>query len=64
MKNAEKKAPPTTESHPHADPSSPDKHFDEDEPESVRSGSQTAQDRDHSIRGGDNQTGPMKEFPT
>ena len=35
-----------------------------DEAESVRSGSQTAQDRDHTIRGGDNHTGPMKEFPT
>lgn len=36
----------------------------EDEAESVRSGSQTAQDRDHTIRGGDDHTGPMKEFPT
>ncbi len=35
-----------------------------DEAESIRSGSQTAQDRDHTIRGGDNHTGPMKEFPT
>ncbi len=36
----------------------------EDEAESIRSGSQTAQDRDHTIRGGDDHTGPMKEFPT
>ena len=35
-----------------------------DEAEHIRSGSQTAQDRDHTIRGGDNRTGPMKEFPT
>jgi hypothetical protein len=35
-----------------------------DEAETIRSGSQTAQDRDHTIRGGDNRTGPMKEFPT
>jgi hypothetical protein len=35
-----------------------------DEAESIRSGSQTAQDRDHTIRGGDDHTGPMKEFPT
>jgi hypothetical protein len=35
-----------------------------DEAESIRSGSQTAQDRDHTIRGGDDRTGPMKEFPT
>lgn len=35
-----------------------------DEAENVRSGSQTAQDRDHTIRGGDNRTAPMKEFPT
>ena len=35
-----------------------------DSAEEVRSGSQTAQDRDHTIRGGDNKTGPMKEFPT
>jgi len=35
-----------------------------DEAESIRSGSQTAQDRDHTIRGGDSHTGPMKEFPT
>jgi hypothetical protein len=35
-----------------------------DEAENIRSGSQTAQDRDHTIRGGDNHTGPMKEFPT
>jgi hypothetical protein len=35
-----------------------------DEAESIRSGSQTAQDRDHTIRGGDNRTAPMKEFPT
>jgi len=37
-------------------------HFDE--AETIRSGSQTAQDRDHTIRGGDNRTAPMKEFPT
>ena len=35
-----------------------------DEAEHIRSGSRTAQDRDHTIRGGDNRTGPMKEFPT
>ncbi len=35
-----------------------------DEAETIRSGSQTAQDRDHTIRGGDDRTGPMKEFPT
>ena len=35
-----------------------------EEAEIVRSGSQTAQDRDHTIRGGDDRTAPMKEFPT
>ena len=35
-----------------------------DEAETIRSGSQTAQDRDHTIRGGDDRTAPMKEFPT
>jgi hypothetical protein len=35
-----------------------------DEAETIRSNSQTAQDRDHTIRGGDNRTAPMKEFPT
>jgi hypothetical protein len=37
---------------------------DNEDAEHIRSGSQTAQDRDHTIRGGDNHTGPMKEFPT
>jgi len=32
--------------------------------EQVRSESQTAQDRDHTIRGGDNRTAITKEFPT
>ena len=41
-----------------------EQHHRADEAEEVRSGSQTAQDRDHTIRGGDNRTGPMKEFPT
>jgi hypothetical protein len=41
------------------------KHHDAiDEAEEVRSNSQTAQDREHTIRGGDNRTAPMKEFPT
>jgi len=64
VENLDKKAPQTHQPQPHAAPPASDKHFEEDEPETVRSGSQTAQDRDHSIRGGDNQTGPMKEFPT
>ena len=37
---------------------------DDDSPEEIREGSQTAQDREHTNRGGDDQTGPMKEFPT
>jgi hypothetical protein len=41
-----------------------DHHVDEDEPETVRSSSQTSQDLSHTIRGGDDKTGPMKEFPT
>ena len=41
-----------------------EEHHRADEAEEVRTGSQTAQDRDHTIRGGDNRTGPMKEFPT
>ncbi|HVZ72919.1 MAG TPA: hypothetical protein VHJ20_11135 [Polyangia bacterium] len=32
--------------------------------EEIRSGSRTAQDREHTTRGGDDQTAPMKEFPT
>jgi len=35
-----------------------------DDAEQVRSESQTAQDREHVIRGGDRNTTPMKEFPT
>ena len=43
----------------------PEHHHDPaDDAEQVRSDSQTAQDRDHTIRGGDDRTGPMKEFPT
>ena len=38
-------------------------HHSEDA-EHIRSESQTAQDREHTIRGGDNRTAPMKEFPT
>ncbi len=53
--------------HPRPEPE-PDKEDVEptafDEAENVRSGSQTAQDRDHTIRGGDDRTAPMKEFPT
>lgn len=38
---------------------------DNDEsPEEIREGSQTAQDREHTNRGGDDQTAPMKEFPS
>lgn len=38
---------------------------DQDESaEEIREGLQTAQDREHTNRGGDDQTGPMKEFPT
>ena len=33
-------------------------------PEEIREGSQTAQDRQHTNRGGDEQTAPAKEFPT
>jgi hypothetical protein len=36
----------------------------DESPEEIREGSQTAQDREHSNRGGDDQTAPMKEFPT
>jgi hypothetical protein len=32
--------------------------------EEIREGSQTAQDREHTNRGGDDQTAPMKEFPS
>jgi hypothetical protein len=65
MKTVEKKPPRAPrQPQPHAAPSAPDRHFDEDDPEAVRSGSQTAQDREHTIRGADNETGPMKEFPT
>ena len=39
-------------------------HSEENEAESVRSHSQTAQDRDHVIRGGDSRTALTKEFPT
>ena len=51
-------------------PSAPtaDKIEEEDEntetAEEIRSNSQTAQDRDNVVRGGDAQTRPMKEFPT
>ena len=44
------------DAHNHHDPA--------DDAENVRSESQTAQDRDHTIRGGDDRTAPMKEFPT
>ena len=48
-----------------AEPEHPHKRHDAiDEAEEVRSNSQTAQDRQHTIRGGDNRTAPMKEFPT
>jgi hypothetical protein len=39
-------------------------HVPEEDAEHVRSESQTAQDRDHVIRGGDRNTAPMKEFPS
>jgi len=39
-------------------------HVPADDAEQVRSESQTAQDREHVIRGGDRNTTPMKEFPT
>ena len=45
----------------------PDEHIhprEEDEAEVVRSSSQTAQDRDHVIRGGDHSVTVTKEFPT
>lgn len=32
--------------------------------EEIHHGSQTAQDREHTIRGGDDLTAPAKEFPT
>jgi hypothetical protein len=64
MKKIEKSAPRAQPNRPQPPRHDPDRHFEEDEPETVRSSSQTAQDRDHTIRGGDNQTGPMKEFPT
>jgi hypothetical protein len=37
---------------------------DDESPEEIREGSQTAQDREHTNRGGDDQTAPMKEFPS
>jgi hypothetical protein len=36
----------------------------DDTAEEIREGSQTAQDREHTNRGGDDQTAPAKEFPT
>jgi hypothetical protein len=44
-----------------------DETFDHPPPEDaeqIRSESQTAQDREHTIRGGDNRTAITKEFPT
>ena len=35
----------------------------DESPEEVREGSQTAQDREHTNRGGDDQIAPTKEFP-
>lgn len=64
MKTPEKKQNRPRQPQPHAAPPASDRHFDEGDPEAIRSGSQTAQDREHTIRGADNQTGPMKEFPT
>ena len=64
MKKATKNTSQNQPNRPQPHPHDPDRHFEKDEPETVRSGSQTAQDRNHTIRGGDNQTGPMKEFPT
>ncbi len=61
-----KDRPGRPESHPQPDQGSEEEQEPTtfDEAESIRSGSQTAQDRDHTIRGGDAHTGPMKEFPT
>jgi len=57
--------PPVEKGGPELEPEHPHKHHDAtDEAEEVRSNSQTAQDRQHTIRGGDNRTAPMKEFPT
>ncbi len=39
-------------------------HDPADDAEQVRSVSQTAQDLSHTIRGGDDRTAPMKEFPS
>ena len=52
--------------HPELDDEQPAEpvHTHVDDAEIVRQGSQTSQDRDHTIRGGDDRTGPMKEFPT
>jgi hypothetical protein len=36
----------------------------DESPEQIREGSQTAQDRAHTNRGGDDQTAPTKEFPS
>ena len=45
-----------TDAQHHHDPS--------DDAEQVRSDSQTQQDLSHTIRGGDDHTAPMKEFPS
>jgi len=59
-----KERPARRERGPEQEPEQEQEPTSFDEAENIRSGSQTAQDRDHTIRGGDNRTGPMKEFPT
>jgi hypothetical protein len=49
--------------HPPSKQAEPSTDRDES-PEEIREGSQTAQDREHTNRGGDDQTAPMKEFPS
>jgi len=60
MSNTHEKPHPELEDEEPAEPP----HTHVDDAEIVRQSSQTAQDRDHTIRGGDDRTAPMKEFPT
>jgi hypothetical protein len=64
--------PPNTRPNPAPDTDQPRRadsddgldHPPPEDAEQIRSASQTAQDRDHTIRGGDNRTAITKEFPT
>jgi len=62
QRRKERNARPEPQPEPQIEEEQEPTHFDE--AETIRSGSQTAQDRDHTNRGGDNRTAPMKEFPT